>query len=473
MSGPIRLVAVAAVVGVVAGLSLMFASTGVVENDPENNVFVPDELLMDLNVKAAYDDEEIHWLFNWDTDNPGFSHDYFAFEGGEWVRYGRGAPGGDPDSLQEDRVAFMVDDGKVEGFREYGGYMTILDYAMAGYSNQAPEEEVVAAIGEEEVSKFLPETRKEAGDWRGLRPEDELARLRENGYFLDMWHWRAHRSNPIGYSDDQAVFASRDTDDGQSVFKTNFDEETDLPAFMFDSDKTGQYAMNLEKLLNFEYTQDDFYYLSEDIAVPFDPDHEWQEGDVIPRRLLREPEGSAGDIFAQGIATENEWTVELSRALDTGNALDDKALTDLGLYNVAFAVHINATGGRWHYVSFPFSLGLGRDAQIEAVPFTGDQPPWDDIGWTEITLLYPGQMGYNHAASDAHAGADAVRAWTPIRVGHSEEDLAYATVEAEFTDEIRSQWLLTGAAWLFFVIASTVAVARITRKNHNKSEVTA
>ena len=473
MPRSVRLLAVAGVVGLVAVLSLVFASTGVVKNDPENNVFIPDELLMDLDVKVAYDDEEIHWLFNWETETPGFSHDYFVYEGGEWVRYGRGAPGGDPDSLQEDRVAFMVDDGKVEGFREYGGYMTVLDYAMAGYSTAADPAEAEAAIGAEEVTKFLPQTREEPDDWRGLRPEEELARLRESGYFLDMWHWRAHRSNPIGYSDDQSVSSSRDADEGQTAFTTNVDEETELPAFMFDPDKTGQYAMDRDKLLSLSYTQDDYYYLSEDIAVPFDPNHEWQEGDVLPRRLLKQPDGSAADIFAQGIADDSEWTVELRRSLDTGNPLDDKALTHLGLYNVAFAVHVNATGGRWHYVSFPFSLGLGRDAQIEAVPYSGDQPPWDDIEWSEITLLYPGQMGYNHASSDAHAGAEDVRSFTPIRVGHTEKDLAYATVEAEFTDEIRSQWLFTGAAWLFFVIASTVAVARITRKEHQDTEVTA
>ena len=460
----------------VAGLSLGFASTGIIANDDENKIAIPDELTMDLDVQVAYDDDEIRWRFAWDTDTPGFYHDYVVWQGGEWVRYGRGAPSGDPDLLHEDRLAFKLDDGSVDGFREYGGFITAqATTGMYQTPSEASEEEVEAAIGQEEVRKYLPETREIDDDWRTLRGEDELDTLQSAGYFLDMWHWRAHRSNPIGFADDTYVLDTRSSDstEGSRLYSTNWDGDLGQPSYMFDPDMTGQYAMDWDKLIALDYSQDEWYYLSEENAVPFDPDHEWQEGDTLPRRFLSEPDGSRADIWAQGIALEGGWDLELRRALDTGNPTDDKILSDLGLYDVAFAVHRMATGGRWHYVSFPFSLGLGRDAQIEAVRFSGD-PDWDAIEPMTVTLFFPGLTGWDHAQDrQRHAGAEAVEERVGIRAGHTEEDLALYGVEAEFTEQIRSQWYFTAAAWIFFVIATTAAVAMLTRSRRNVQEVDA
>jgi hypothetical protein len=466
-----RIIAVAVAIALVAGLSLGFASTGVIADDLENNISVPDELIMELDLKVAYNDSEIFWRYRWDTDTPHFYHDYLVYEDGDWVRYGRSPVGPEPQGLYEDRLTMLVDDGSVDGFRQYGGYMTVTDNEMRFYDDQADPEEVDAIIGEDDVRKFLPHTRTDINDWRTVRPEDELTAMREAGYFLDFWHWRAHRSNPIGWADDTYVFDYRRSDAGVGPFTDNFDEDG-LPAFMFDPDITGQYAMNWDRVLDLDYTQDEYYYLSEEIAVPFDPDHDWQNGDAIPRRLLREPDESRGSIFAQGIATNGEWNLDLRRALDTGYPLDDKAFSHLGLYDVAFAVHKNATGSRWHYVSFPFTLGLSRDADIEATRFGGEQPPWDDIEWTTITLFYPGQTGYNHAVSDDHAGADEVRSRSGIRAGHTEDQLAHYVLEDEFRSSIRSQWIFTAIAWVFFVIATTVAVALLTRSHSTEPGLT-
>jgi hypothetical protein len=475
MSATPRIVAVAAIIALVAGLSLSFASTGLIGDDHENNIEIPDELTMELDLMVAYNDDDIFFRYQWDTDTPHFYHDYLVYEGGEWVRYGRSPVGSDPHGTYEDRLTMLVDDGSVDGFREYGGYMTVTDNQMRFYSDAADPDEVEAILGEgrDDVRKFLPETRTDQDDWRTLRDEEERTQLREQGYFLDLWHWRAHRSNPIGWADDQLVFDYRLGDDGVSPYYTNWDDDSAAPQYMFDPDATGQYAMEWDRVLDLGYTQDDYYYLSDEIIVPFDADRDWQEGDVIPRRILREPEGSRGVIFAQGIAQNGQWNLELQRALDTGYPLDDKALSHLGLYDIAFAVHANATGSRWHYVSFPYTLGLERDAQIEAARFSGDQPPWDEYEWQTITLFYPGQMGYNHAASDSHAGAEQVRERVGIRAGHSEEELAIYAVEGEFRDQILSQWWFTGFAWLFFVIATSVAVAMLTRVRRTGQEVDA
>jgi len=475
MSATTRIIAVAAMIVLVAGLSLGFASTGVIEVDHENNLDIPDQLTMDLDLMVAYNDDDVFFRYQWDTDTPHFYHDYLVYEGGEWVRYGRSPVGTDPHGTYEDRLTMLLDDGSVDGFREYGGYMTITDNEMRFYSDEADEDEVEEILGEgrTDVRKFLPETRTDIDDWRTLREEQERDQLREDGYFLDLWHWRAHRSNPIGWSDDQLVFDYRLGDDGVSPYRTNWDDDTETPEYMFDPDATGQHAMDWDRVLAMDYTQDDYYYLSDEIIAPFDAGRDWQEGDVIPRRILQEPEGSRGAIFAQGIAQDGAWSLELQRALDTGYPLDDKALSHLGLYDIAFAVHANATGSRWHYVSFPFSLGLGRDAEIEAARFSGDRPSWDEYEWQTITLFYPGQMGYNHAASDSHAGAEEVRERVGIRAGHSEEELAIYAVEGEFREQVLTQWWFTGAAWLFFVIATSAAVAMLTRGRRSDQEVDA
>ena len=108
----------------------------------------------------------------------------------------------------------LVDDGSVPEFARYGGYIAIGD-RMRFFTNEAKAAEVRAhpylgaKRNQTEVRKYLPATRKDINDWASVVPEQELAALRKGGYFLDLWHWRAHRSNPIGASDDEYVFDVR------------------------------------------------------------------------------------------------------------------------------------------------------------------------------------------------------------------------------------------------------------------------
>jgi hypothetical protein len=227
---------------------------------------------------------------------------------------------------------------------------------------------------------------------------------------------------------------------------------------MFNPDVAGYRALKWEDVAAGRVPQDSLYYLTDATAVPFDPDAGWQEGDVIPRRMLRNPEGSRGDIGVLGRGTwaNGFWDVTLSRALDTGNPLDDKILTDLGSYDVAFAVHRNATGGRWHYVSLPRTLGLGRAADITAEKFSGGAPAWGD--WTDVTLFYPGQVTWPMLNSERHAGAESIAKGVPVRFRHTEAQLANYGVEVEFRDEIRRQWILTLLGGLLLIAGFGVAL---------------
>lgn len=446
------------------GFSWLTLGTGVIKNDIGRNVYIPDALTMPLQVKAAYNGRDMFFRYRWPARAPSIYHDMLKFEGGRWVRYGASVAGPQPQGIYEDRVTMLLDDGSVPEFARYGGYITVGD-RMRFFTNEATAEEVKVHpyLGQKrkqtEVGKHLPATRRNIDDWKSVVPEEELAALRSAGYFLDLWHWRAHRSNPIDASDDQYIFEARYGDAGKGPFTTNWDSERKQPLFMFDERKTGFPALKWDDLAQRRLGFDEKYYITEDTAVPFDASHAWKEGDTIPRRLLRSGEGSRSDIMVAGKARWHDgfWDVTLKRAMDTGNPADDKIMVDKRIYNVAFAIHRNALGSRWHNVSLPVTLGLGRDAELVAARFDGDEPPWTQP-WYAVTLFYPGQVNWANLNSARHAGAESIKKGVPVKYRHSEIQLAHYGVEVEFADAIRRQWLLTLVAGLVLIAGFGIAL---------------
>jgi hypothetical protein len=439
--------------------------TGVVHQDRSRNIYIPEQLTMPLQVKAAYDGERIWFRYRWPAERPSIYHDMMKFEQGKWVRYGDSVPGPQQQGIYEDRVTMLVDDGSVPEFEKYGGYITIGD-RMRFFTNEAKRKEVEAHpyLGKKknqtEVGKHLPETRSNPGDWASVVPEERLAAQRKAGYFLDLWHWRAHRSNPVDKSDDQVIAEARYGDKGKGVFFTNWDSEKKQPRFMLDPDKTGgRMALAWNDLMERKLGFDDVYYMREDQTRPFDPAHGWKEGDVLPRRVLRAGDGSHADISVAGKARWKDgfWDVTLVRKMDTGSPEDDKIFLDQRAYTVAFAVHRNTLGSRWHYVSLPKQLGLERSGDMKAVRVSGGEPKWEQA-WTDVTLFYPGQVSWPMLNSTQHAGASKIRQGTPVRARHSEIQLAHYGVEMEFNDAIRAQWRFTLIAGLMLIAAFGAAL---------------
>lgn len=449
----------------VLALSWFTHGTGVIRNDVSRNIYIPTELTMPLQVKAAYNSRDMFFRYRWPAKQPSIYHDMMKFEGGKWVRYGASVAGPQPQGIYEDRVTMLVDDGSVPEFARYGGYIAVGD-RMRFFTNEAKAEEVRAHpyLGakkkQTEVGKHLPATRRNINDWASVVPEDELAALRKGGYFLDLWHWRAHRSNPIDASDDQFVFDARYGDAGRGAFTDNWDPEKQQPRFMLDPEKNnGSPALKWDDLIQRKLGFDDVYFISEGNSVPFDASRAWKDGDTIPRRFLRAPDGSRGDIKVAGKARWKDgfWDVMLRRAMDTGNPADDKIMADKRVYNVGFSVHRDAFGSRWHYVSLPMTLGLGRDAELAATRFDGDEPKWDQP-WTNVTLFYPGQVSWPHLNSAEHAGAENIKKGVPVKYRHSEAQLAYYGIEREFADAIRQQWLFTLFAGVLLIAGFGIAL---------------
>ena len=449
----------------ILALSWIFHGKGIIKNDAASNIFIPEELTMPLQVKVANNDKQIFFRYRWPAKQPHIYHDMLIYQKGKWVRHGKSTVGPEPEGIYEDRITMLVDDGSVPAFSAYGGYITIGD-AMRFFIDQAKKSEVTKHpyLGtkkhKKDVRKYLPQTRTEIDSWASLVDEKQLTEQRAAGYFLDLWHWRAHRSNPIDKSDDQYVAEYRYGDKGKGIYFGNWDKKSKQPKLMFNPDKTGFYALRREDLSARKLGFEDVYYLREDQSIAFDKNYAWQEGDVIPRRVLRPGSGSHADISVHGKArwSEGYWDVSLVRDLDTGSPLDDKAFKQHRIYTLAFAVHRDATGSRWHYVSLPFSLGLKRQAEIQSHYIASAEPEWEKQAWSDITLFYPGQVSWPLVNSEKHAGRDEVKQNIPVKFRHTEEQLAMYGVEMEFDQAIRSQWAKTFWVGILFIISFVLAI---------------
>ena len=252
--------------------------TGIVKDDPERNIVIPEELTSELQVKATYDGERIYFRYRWPVDRPSLFNDVLVYQDGEWEKRGGEALGPNPEFLTEDRVAMMIDDGSVPLFSRYGGYITIGE-GLTTFTG-VPETD-------EERTKYLPTTRTDSDDFESIRPESELERLRAAGQFIDLWQWRSSRSNPIGLGDDGFVAEERGGDAGTGPYTTNWDEMTNQPRYMFNPEVAGSPALSIDAVIAGDVGFNDTYYLSAETAVPFDPTLAWKNGDTIPRRYLR------------------------------------------------------------------------------------------------------------------------------------------------------------------------------------------
>jgi hypothetical protein len=437
-------------------LSLVTHGTGVVRNDPSRNIWIPSALTMPLQLQVAYNDTQIFFRYRWPAARPHVITDLIRFSDGKWQRDMRTPIGSEPGAASEDRLTMMLDDGSVPEFQRYGGYITV-GSNMRDFTGSGAD----AA----HRRKYLPATRKDPADWYSIADAATLDAQRRAGYFLDLWHWRAHLSNPIGRADDQHIAWYRLYDSGETLFFSNWNSDSGQPRWMFDAERAGVRALRWEDVAGSDGSAKEPYYLLEGVAVPFDPEHHWREGDVIPGRVLRESDASRAEIRVQGQGrwADGHWDVTLARALDTGHPLEDKILRDQGVYSIALSVHRDARASRWHYVSLPVQVGLARHADVVAARITGAAPDWRAIEAHEVTLFYPGQVSWPHLTSKSHAGSGYIAKGVPVKYRHKESQLARYGVEMEFDREIRRQWWLTLAIGVLLIVSFVFSISRLFR----------
>ncbi len=368
-----------------------------------------DGRVLPYDVQAAFNNDTFFWRVSYRGEE-GKRHEYIRYTNGAWQREGGDrrdaqatidgdAQQGDQtinSTIYEQRTTIMVNDPgaaiHVDNFGKFGCFLTC-------HNDSRHMPEWVSANGHD--GKYI-----DPAEATGSASGDTV---------LDLCHWRAARSNPIGRADDQHIIAlnfvpgdgngsddgGRKGDGGTSVL-TSQGIVNGVPEFLLDPNTTsGKFAFAWE---NFWETP--FYYMTQDDAEQVGPlapnpgtlayadalalGYAPTEGDTVPRRILRAGAGSRADITVYGTTFNPEtpdssygvWNVQMQRAMDTTNA-DDIALVDGQLYDVGFEVHLWEYTTRDRYVSFPQTLGLNTAADIVAVFFAGAGPE-QGPNWAQI-----------------------------------------------------------------------------------------
>lgn len=331
--------------------------------------------VIQLSFQVAYDSQNAYFRAQWKTRNPypGEAHPFVRFDGKEWKPYGypkldEVVRKGEQPGIYEDRFSIMIDDGGVPGFVNQGCWLTChngeRDMPNFATRSQVQANPLYQALKQNDVRKYLPSTRTDAdASWDKGKSTGEIAKIKNDGGFLELMQWRAHRSNPVGMADDGYVLEYRLSDAGGNPFGSNVDPKTHQPRFMYDESKVGRKALTAADIRKVPTPLIRGYN-----AVPFDPKAAWKAGDLIPEYVLN-PEGAKGsgadNKNAKGVWQDGTWTVAWVRPLNLANP-DDKALRDGKVYNFAFAVHDDNITTRGHQVSFPVTVGFGAKATIEA-----------------------------------------------------------------------------------------------------------
>jgi hypothetical protein len=145
-------------------------------------------------------------------------------------------------------------------------------------------------------------------------------------FTADVWHWKAHRSNPAGLAHDKWWRVSRTPFDKSRAFETPGGETVHLAR---PSDAGDQ----LYKVVRYHVRQRETMPLYE---------------------INRGARGSIADVNAAGVWRDGRWYLELSRRLDTGHD-DDAVIPANGTMPFAIAlfdgVSNNLVDGGMHSVS--------------------------------------------------------------------------------------------------------------------------
>ena len=235
--------------------------------------------------KAVYTKDNIFFLYQWKDANQSITKGAWQYKEGNWVHQ----------KGNEDRISMLFEINRINNFATKG--CAIVCHVPEGASNAKD-------------GKFGTLTTAEKGD---------------------LWHWKAARSDPAGYADDTWLTmisekkGGRKKDKGSGGDKKNITEDKSKPKYMLAQGK----SLDKDGILLASH------------AVEITDYSVFKDGDTITYRMPKIPTGSFADIKADSRYANGEWTVMLSRKLDTGNP-DDTAFNPKRKYNFAMALFDNS-----------------------------------------------------------------------------------------------------------------------------------
>lgn len=139
------------------------------------------------------------------------------------------------------------------------------------------------------------------------------------GDMVDVWHWKATRTNPTGHSEDKHWV------DLTNALETVYEGERTLrtrPADAGSGFASDNKAGDLPAFMHANGPEADAVFLWAYEAVEFDPDAGWSDGDTIPGYVAKIGTGSIADVVAVASYSDGTWVVEFRRSLITYNADD-------------------------------------------------------------------------------------------------------------------------------------------------------
>jgi hypothetical protein len=224
---------------------------------------------VEISLKVLHTEKDVYFLFQWPDKTQSLNRLY-EFTGSEWKKLKGG----------EDRFNLMWD--------------------IANTTKEFPAKGCTVAC----------------------HKEDKKVSLKTNGPTerMDVWHWKAQRSNPAGYADDQWLGhevkkvgeeeIARDNDAKTAGgYSDNWDKEAKRPKYTFKGGvKPGPILLK-----------------KDGVEIK---DAKFKAGDRLPREVLEKPVGSRGDIEAKGVWDKGRWTLELRRARNSGDKENDVQFTD-------------------------------------------------------------------------------------------------------------------------------------------------
>jgi hypothetical protein len=243
--------------------------------------------VIELKAKSVHTKDEIFFLFEWPDKDQSMNKNSWKFTGGKWVKQ----------KGDEDRLGMVWEINRIDKFATKG-------CAVLCHNESKNEKDWYYAVSSSKEK-------------------------------ADLWHWKAVRSNPVGYTEDGYVTTNpskkpeegRKRDAGsETKAKSNRTEDKSGPKYMQDSTKSPSIPGSLLVAH----------------AVEIKDSSTFKEGDVIPGYMLNPVwKDSFADLKTEGVWKNGKWTVMMSRSLSTGND-DDVQYNTRKTYPFALAAFDNA-----------------------------------------------------------------------------------------------------------------------------------
>jgi hypothetical protein len=241
---------------------------------------------LEFKAKSVYTGGQIFFRFEWPDKDKSMNKKRWHYTGGKWA----------PIKADEDRLGVVFEINRVDKFATKG-------CAVLCHNESKNEKEWYFAVS----------SAKEKAE---------------------MWHWKAVRSNPVGYTEDGYVTTNpskkpeegRKRDAGSGKAKSNRTKDKSKPMYRQDPAKSASIPGSLLVSQAAEI---------KDYSI-------FKDGDEIPGYMVNTPwKGSFADVKTRGVWANGKWILMMSRKLDTGYD-DDLQFNTRKKYPFAVAVFDNA-----------------------------------------------------------------------------------------------------------------------------------